>query len=284
MGRQVLTRDQFDVRRRKEKVAFLVVKFLRLHVSFKDILSEFTTVSTTGAAAGSGLFEKVHTLAEGLAFDLKEMAHSLFRVEARAINGALPRTGSHDTLKHLASVRTSIEKRSIDSYVGTGYHLLLILQESLYQMEHYSPELDRGKREIALIKESTKARGGSFSVEEQAELDRLGVVDEITEKLATDSAELARGVMMRCESLLEGTAQVIRRFVLSANDNEILLLNLLRSIDLLEKVYGPGASERIFSELCAGKRFTGATGVKRAESYVRDHCGNVSGLSAGSAS
>jgi hypothetical protein len=284
MARPVLTRDQFKARRHKEKVAFLVVKFLRVHVSFKEILTEFNTLSSAGDAAGSGLFEKVRTLTDSLAYDLKEMAHSLFRPSGRPSNGSFPRAGSRDTRKLLASVRTSIEKRSIDSYVGTGFHLLLILKESLYQIEHYSPELDREKGEIAGIKDITKARGATFSEDEQAELDRLGVVDEITARLAADSADLARLVMNRCERLLSGTAQVIRRFILSANDNEILMLNLLRCADLLENVYGQGAAEQIFAELCAGRGFTGASGRERAERYVRDHCGNVSGLSAASAS
>jgi hypothetical protein len=284
MGRHVLTRDQFDQRRHKEQVAFLVVKFLRVHVSFTAIMEEYNALSTTGAAPGTRLFEKVHTLTDSLAFDLKEMAHSLFRADPRPANGVAPRPRSRDTLKLLASVRTNIEKRSIDSYVGTGYHLLLILQECLYQIEHYTPELEEEKGEIAHIKEITKARGVSFSAEEQAELDRLGVVDEITARLSTDSAELARTVMRRCESLLAGTARVIRRFVISANDNEILMLNLLRCVDLLEQVYGAGASETIFSELCSGKRFTGTSGRERALGYVRDHCGNLSGLSGASAS
>ncbi len=283
MPRQALSKEQFETRRHKEQVAFLVVKFLRLHVSFTTILEQFNSLPSTGAAAGSGLYDRVRALTDSLAYDLKEMAHSLFRADARNGNGGGQLKGK-DTLKALAAMRTGIEKRSIDSYVGTGYHLLLILHESLYQIEHYGPELDREKAEIARFLEITRADGKAFSAEEQAELDRLRIVDDITARLVSDSAELARHVMRRCAALLAGTAEVIRRFVISANDNEILLLNLLENRDLLEKVYGAGAAERIFSELCAGSRFLGGSGIERAEKFVRKHCGNVSGLGAGSAS
>jgi hypothetical protein len=89
---------------------------------------------------------------------------------------------------------------------------------------------------------------------------------------------MAKVVLGRCEELLDGTAQVIRRFGTSANDNEILILNLLRSKDLVEKVYGEGAAEAIFAELCTGTGFKGRTGTDRALAFVRARCGNVSGL------
>jgi hypothetical protein len=44
-------------------------------------------------------------------------------------------------------------------------------------------------------------------------------------------------------------------------------------------VYGAGAAERIFLGLCRGRDVVGTTGIERARSYVRKHCGNVDGLS-----
>jgi hypothetical protein len=91
-------------------------------------------------------------------------------------------------------------------------------------------------------------------------------------------------VIGRCEELLEGTARVIRRFGSSANDNEILVLNLLQHTDLVEKVYGAGSVEAIFSELTAGSGFKGRTGLDRAIAFVRARCGNISGLEPSKAS
>ncbi|MGA2640934.1 MAG: hypothetical protein ABSG21_08515 [Spirochaetia bacterium] len=278
-------RGQFETRRRKEQVAFLVVKFLRMYVSFKEIAEEFHARSAAGALAGSGLarsglFEKVAGLSQGIGFDLKELAHSLFR--ARNGNDAPPRpTGTREIL---AGMKTLLERRSLDSYIGTGFHLLLILQESLYQIERYSPELDEEKSEIGRIMELARAGGPGFGPDQRAELERLQALAEISAKLAVDSAELAGVVLGRCEELLEGTAQVIRRFGASASDNEILVLNLLENRDLVERVYGAGSAEAIFSELCARGISKGRTGVERARAFVRERCGNISGLEPGKVS
>ncbi len=266
---------QFEARRRKEQVAFLVVKFLRMYVSFKEIAREFHARSASGTLAGSGLFDRVGGLAQSIAYDLKELAHALFR----ARNGQdTAEAAGRGTREILTGMKTVLERRSLDSYIGTGYHLLLILHESLYQIERYSPELDKEKSEIARIMELARADTPGFPPDQRAELERLHALDEISAKLAVDSAELARVVLGRCEELLEATAHVIRRFGTSANDNEILILNLLQNRDLVEKVYGEGAAETIFAELCTGPGFKGRTGLDRALAFVRARCGNVSGL------
>jgi hypothetical protein len=273
-------RGQFEARRRKEQVAFLVVKFLRMYVSFQEIAQEFHARSASGALAGSGLFEKVAGLARNIGFDLKELAHSLFRAQ----NGQDAASRPHGTREMLAGMKTVLERRTLDSYIGTGYHLLMILQESLYQIERYSPELDKEKAEIGRIMDLARAGGSGFGRDQREELERLQALDEISAKLAVDSAELAHVVLGRCEDLLEGTARVIRRFGVSANDNEVLVLNLLQNRDLVEKVYGPGSAEAIFSELCAGSGFKGHTGLEKALAFVRARCGNVSGLEPAKAS
>jgi hypothetical protein len=85
--------------------------------------------------------------------------------------------------------------------------------------------------------------------------------------------------MERCEALFAGTADVIRNFVASQSDNEILVLNLLEHRDLIEKVYGEGSAESIFWEMCKGRGFTGRSGLERAINFARTKCGNTSALS-----
>jgi hypothetical protein len=279
MAKQELTRDKFDARRRKEQLAFLVVKFLRAYTSFQSINADFRGHAEKGRLAGCGVFERVRELAESLLFDLKEEAHFLFWA-----NGAAAKPRSRDTRQILAGMKASIETRSIDSYIGTGYHLLLILQESLYQIERYTPELEREKGEISRILSIARASGSIWSPEEKAELERLQALDEISVNLAAESMDLAARVMERCAALFMGTAEVIRHVVASACDNEILILNLLQNQDLIETVYGEGAAERIFQELCRGRGFSGRTGVERALAFARAKCGNVTGLPAASAS
>lgn len=232
MPREELAGDRYENRRRKEELAFLVVKFLRAYLRFQEIGSKFQEATKAGRLAGSGLFERVRDLEEGLAFDIKERAHFLFRRGASA-----PGPGSH---------AVAIDTRSIDSSIGTGFHLLLILRESLYQIERYSPELD-----------------------EESETGR---------RLRVETEGLAGRMVERCTELFKSAAEALRRLIASVDDNEILVLNLLQNMDLVEQVYGGGSAEEIFSQQCTGKRLTGKTGTERALSFARARCGNITGL------
>ena len=237
MPREELAGDGFKSRRRKEEAAFLVVKFLRAYLRFQEIGSMFAEAMKTGRLAGSGLFERVRDLEEGLAFDIKEKAHFLFRT---GVSAPGPRSDA-----------VAIDARSIDSHIGTGFHLLLILRESLYQIERYSPELD-----------------------EEGETGR---------RFSAETEGLAGRMVERCTEQFRSAAEALRRLVANINDNEILVLNLLQNIDLVEQVYGTGSAEAIFSEQCKGKRLAGKTGTEKALSFVKAKCGNITGLPAQSA-
>jgi hypothetical protein len=224
-------RDPFEVRRRKEQVAFLVVKFLRASMLFREIEREFDSHPDPALRKDGGLFEKVRELVNGLLFDLKEKAHALFRGTRKP------------------GTRHTSEARSLDSLIGTGYHLMLILQEALYQVERYAPELEKEK-------------------------------DELSARVAAESAELAVAVMKRCRTVFRGTLDVVHRFLAKSHDNEILLLNLVRNVDLLEHVYGREAAEEILASLCRGHDSSGASVYERALSCARERCGNTTGLPA----
>jgi hypothetical protein len=272
-----LARDGFLERRRKEDFAFLVVKFLKAYVSFTEIHREFKDVSRRGCLAGCGLFEKVRELEESLAFDLKEKAHALFRAHP-AVPEPGQRRAHSDARRQLAELRAGIETKSLDSYIGTGFHFLLILREALYQIERYAPEYEKEQQEIGRIEELARAVGYSFSREEAAEMDRIRALGAISADLDTDARELAQRVIERCARLFDGSSQVILHVMTGSGSNEILIQNLLQNRDLVEKVYGEGAAEMIFTQLCSGKGFVGRTGLERAMSYARGHCGNLSAL------
>ncbi len=235
MARAEIRRDQFEIRRRKEHVAFLIVKFLRAYVVFQSISEEFAASASTHCLEGCGLFEKVRELVTGQLFDLKERAHELFRSEKTPARG------------RRSSARASSETRSLDSYIGTGYHLLQVLQELLYQIERYAPELEKEK-------------------------------DGLSATMASDTEDLALRVMERCRALFGRTAEVIRGFVTASHDNEILILNLLLHRDLVEKVFGAGQADTVFATICGGPEFHGEGGVQRALNYVREKCGNITAL------
>ncbi len=99
-------------------------------------------------------------------------------------------------------------------------------------------------------------------------------------RLSAETRAMARRMMARCHSLFKSTAQLVLGYIEGAGENEILVQNLLLRRDLLERVYGPGASERIFAAICRDKNVEGATGYERAVAWVRTRCGNCEGLAA----
>jgi hypothetical protein len=273
------SREGFAERRAKENLAFLVVKFLKAYVAFEGILVAFRHADADGCLATCGVFEQVRELEESLAFDLKELAHGLFRARTDRDAGT-PKPAARISRRMLRELKASIELRSIDSYLGTGYHLLAILRETLYQLQHYAPAYEEEKAEVAAVEELGHRLKYSFSPEEAHELEHLHSLADLSVKLSSENETLSRRMAVRCRDLFQGTAQVILRHLEGAAENEVLVQNLLQNRDLLERVYGAGAAERIFFELCRGRDVAGTTGVERARSYVRKHCGNVEGLSA----
>jgi hypothetical protein len=278
MGKTASSRNQFEFRRRKEYLAFLVVKFLKAFVLFREIHDGFHAAAGKSCLSGCGLFRKVTELQESLAFDMKEKAHFLFRSGNRNGGDSDSARGEKDTRSIIAELKNAIQIRSIDSYIGTGFHLLMILGESFYQLDHYTPEFTREQEQIARIQRLAKRAGYTFSAEEQSELDRLRALSEISMKVSAETEELAFRFMQRSDALFTGTAEVIRHFIEGAGDNEVLILNLLQNVELLEKVYGPDSAEKIFSALCRHKKCEGRTGLEKATSYAMQKCGNLSGL------
>jgi len=281
MAKRERTRDRFERRRRKEQVAFLVVKFLKAWVAFEAIRADFAEASRKGCLSGCGLFERVRELEESLAFDVKEKAHALFRERT----GKMPREGARQEpgpkSRQLSALKAGIEARAIDSFAGTGFHYLMMLRESLYQIEKYGPAYEKEREEIARIERLANMAGYDLGPEGQRELERLRALGEIGRKLGTESEDLARRVIARCGALFKGTAEVVRHLVESAGENEIMVQNLLQNSDLLEKVYGKGSAERIFSELFRGRDIDGETGAEKALAFAREKCGNVTRLPAG---
>jgi hypothetical protein len=280
VGKSVSVLNQFESRRRKEQLAVLVVKFLKAFTMFRGIHDQFHAAARNGCLTGCGLFQKVLELQESLAFDMKEKAHYLFRAGGK--NGGIVRdsSGEKSAKSIIGELKSAIETRSIDSYIGTGFHLLLILGESLYQLDHYTPEFKKEQAQIARIERLAKRAGYTFTAEELNELERLRALSEISMKVSAETEELAFRFMQRCDSLFIGTAEVIRHFIEGAGDNEVLIQNLLQNIGLLEQVYGQDSAERIFWALCRHKKCEGRTGLEKAMSFARQKCGNVTGLPA----
>jgi len=290
----------FYQRRQKETFAFLVVRFFRAYRLFEGIYRDFKAVEAGGGKdlAAAGLFARIRDLEEGIVFDIKEKAHALFRSDhPDRRGGALLPTGSapgigelelallgggvdyrEETHRVFAALRRSLVNRSLDAYIGTGFHMFMILRESLYQLESYGPEYSREMEQVARIETLTRRVGYDLDDEEEHELGHIREVAELCQGITADARKLSSNAFARCRALFRGTAEIIRHSIEETRDNEVLVLNLLREQELVEAVYGPGEAERILGHMFRSVGRADTSGRQKALAYARKHCGNVESL------
>jgi hypothetical protein len=290
--------QQYIARRRKEDLSFLVVRFMKAFVLFSELYDEFKRLQSEGGDfQNAGLFAKVKNLEQSLVFDIKEKAHFLFRsdmqdtVETEVADSSFAelerillasqdanRTRAREVFSEL---RKSLVRKSIDSYIGTGFHLFMILLESVYQLENYVPQYRRELEYLERIEYLTGRIGYDFGQEEEHELDHIKQVVGLCQSIASDTQELASIALERCMALFRETAEILRHWIEEASNNEVLVLNLLKERALVEKVYGSGSLETILSHMFRTTGGADESGAQKAESFVRRTCGNVEGLEAG---
>lgn len=297
MGEGRVADQEFTDRRRKEDLAFFVVRFLRVHDRFNDLWEDFQRIRHTGEGfRKSGLFVRVRDLEENLIFDIKEKAHFLFRNEVEEQEGRSPADAGYGSLteafhsepdsrkkkQEAAEVfrvlRRSLIRKSIDSYVSTGFHMFMILRESVYQLEHYGPLF---RQEHALIAEAealARQAGYGPGDEEMAELSRIREIGTQTRLVVRENREMAERSFERCRELFRKTAEMVRLHIEESASNEILVLNLLRERPLVERTYGEGALEEILSRQLSGLDLPGDTAVEKARALVSRSCGNTAGI------
>jgi hypothetical protein len=84
--------------------------------------------------------------------------------------------------------------------------------------------------------------------------------------------------MQRCRALFQETSQILLHVIQEARKNEVLVLNLIRERELIDRIYGFKAHERIFSGMYASVPDLGHTGLEKAINYCKHNCNNTSGL------
>ena len=287
--------EQYIARRRKEDLSFLVVRFMKAFVLFSELYDEFKAIqSQEGDYQNAGMFARIKKLEQTLVFDVKEKAHFLFRsdrpdegeteiaasrfVDLERIlleNQDAERIKAREVFSEL---RKSLVRRSIDSYIGTGYHLFMILLESVYQLENYVPQYRSELEYLQRIEYLTERIGYQFDQEEEHELEHIKQVVALCQSIASDTQELASVALERCMSLFRETAEILRHWIEEASNNEVLVLNLLKERAVVEKVYGSGSWETILSHMFRTVGGPEESGVRKAESFVRRTCGNIEDL------
>jgi hypothetical protein len=287
--------QQYISRRRKEDLSFLVIRFMRAYVLFAGIYEEFKALEAEGGDfQHAGLFARIQKLEQSLVFDIKEKAHFLFRSDRADADdsGAVgPRFADLERIllegqdadrtearAVFSELRRSLVRKSLDSYIGTGFHLFMILLESVYQLENYVPHYRSELEYLERIEYLTGRIGYEFDHEEEHELEHIKQVVTLCQSIATDTQELAAVALERCMVLFRETAEILRHAIEGAGGNEVLVLNLLKEQALVEQVYGSGSWEAILTHMFRRVDGPGHSGAEKAESFVRRSCGNVEGL------
>lgn len=286
----------FVARRRKEYLAFMIVRFMKAYAEFRSIHSDFKKITCDdGSFEDSNLFSRIKKLEENIVFDIKEKAHFLFRNQGniddndtledkytslkkllQSIESSSTKTTKAKEI--LSDFRRSIVNRSIDSCVGTGFHLFMILREALYQLEFYVPQFVQEHVLLDRITALAQTAGYEFSTEEEHELEHLKQLDKLNQTITTDIKEHALRAAEQCNSLFKETAEVLRHFIEESPHNEVLVLNLLRENELVEITYGEGALERVFVEMYKSIEIPGTTGIEKAINYLKKYSVNTSSL------
>jgi hypothetical protein len=286
---------QYIERRRKEDLALLVVRFMKAHVLFSEIYSEFKSLQERGGDfQHAGLFEKVKNLEEKLVFDVKEKAHFLFRsdwsdteqselaaskfADVERILLESQKADRTQARKALAELRKSLIRKSNDSYVGTGFHLFMILRESIYQLEYYVPQYLSELEYLQRVEHLSNRIGYQFDETEEHELNHIRQVVKVCQSIATDTRELAATAVERCKVLFRETAEILRHSIEESPSNEVLVLNFLKERQLVEKVYGMGSWEAILAHMFRSSGRSEDSGPAKAQAFVKSACGNVEAL------
>ncbi len=305
-------RASYITRRRKEDLSFMIVRFLWAFDRFVEVHRDFSERLARGRGfEGAGLFARTRDIEERLVFDIKEKAHFLFRPargeaagSGAAASGAagaeagaaapgpegcerrhfeeleellrLPgdRSGrKRSAVPILQDLRRSLVSRTLDSYVGTGFHMFMILRESLYQLEFYAPGSQSGREQVDRLERLALELGYPIDDADRRELDHIRELSEVGRRIHAETAELTRVAFERCHALFRETAEVLRHLIVESAANEVLVLNLLREERVVDRIFGAAAAERLFREM-----FRTQQGRAAALAHARRHCGNVEGI------
>jgi hypothetical protein len=268
--------EPYLARRRKEELSFLVVRFLRAFELFEGVYRDFRELASTGRGfGGSGLFQRVKEMEENLVFDIKEKAHFLYRGPTPAEPQEAEGGRSRQTL---AGLRHSLLDRALDSTIGTGFHMFMILRECLYQLEVYAPRYGVELEQAARLEELSRRVASGLSEEEAHELEHIRQIVKHGQEMSAYTRDLAVQALERCRALFRQAAELLRHLIEEAGRNEVLVLNLLREREALDRVYGEGGAEHLFSHMFRNSGKPGTTGVAKALAFARRHCGNTEAL------
>jgi len=290
--------DQAFIRRRKKEYqSVIVISFLKVYKCFKSLYRDFYKYEEDYSDfTDSGFSERINKLCEMSILDLKERTDFLFRnsVDIDKCNSEtlekyidlkkMLTSGKNDQIKKkkmkdlFLELRRTLLNQSIDSNINKIYRKLMVLKENLYELEFYRIRSIQEHQLIDKTGSLLKLFNQVLNEKEEDEMQHIIKLDRLSRKIISDTISHTKMVLDICTSLFKETSVVLLYIIQDSGRNEVLILNLLENIELIETIYGKGASERIFSRMFTGIDSTGNSGTEKALNFLKNNCDNISGL------
>jgi len=283
-------------RRKKECLSLLVVRFFKAYDAFNGLYRDFLENGyDSNNLVKADFFKRIKYLEESLFFDIEKKSRFLFRGEIDKNNKYTEIQVKYDDLnRYLASensstkenevkntfseLRKSLLNKSIDSNIGRIFHILMILKVNFYELEYYEAEYVQEHKYVLKIESLFRKLGRALNDSERDELNHIKEIDKIGRKITTDTKNHIKIALGRCKSLFHETSEILLHVIHESRKNEILILNLLRERELVDKIFGCNAHEHIFSKMYKSMPNLGNTGLEKATNYCKYNCGNITGL------
>jgi hypothetical protein len=292
-------RQSYILRRKKEYLALLVVRFLRACDEFNSIYRDFCKDNprkkVLTAEAENLFFERINHLEHSLFSDIEAKSRFLFRKSMSSNNddveiqsryddliGCLTfensSLNSHEVTNIFSQLRKSLLSKALDTNIRKILHILTLLKVNLHELEYYDVEYAQEHEYVLKIESLFAELKRALTDNEKHELNHIKELDKISRKIVNDTENHVKIAMQRCKSLFHETSEILLHVIQESRNNELLILNLLRERELIDRIYGFKAHEHIFSQMYAGMSDLGQTGVEKAINYCRYNCNNISGL------
>jgi hypothetical protein len=291
--------QSYILRRKKEFLPLLVVRFFHAYDAFNLIYRDYQKyrlgTEGTNAQPEQYFFERTKHLEESLFLDIEAKSRFLFRQSwgTNTTEGEI-RSKYDDLIADLtyrsspvndsevsntfSQLRKSLLSKSLDTNIRKILHILTLLKVNFHELEHYDVEYAQEHEYVVKIEALFAKLGRALEENEKHELDHVKEIDKMGRKIVNDTENHIRIAMQRCKSLFRETSEILLHVIQESRKNEVLVLNLLREIELVDRIYGFKAHERIFSRMYASMPNLGHTGLEKAINYCRYNCNNTAGL------
>lgn len=287
----------FIRRRKKEYLSSIIISFLKINKCFDNLYRDFFKHEARfDDFLESGFSDRINKLCDMSIQDLKEKTDFLFRRaevvdpydseicvnfdDLRNILAEVEQKQNNKIKKNelYRKLSRSLLNQSIDCNINKIYRKLMVLKENLYELEFYRFRYIHEHQILENALTLFRTLEHAVNENEENELHHIVELDKLSQKILYDTRNHTKMILELCNSLFKETAVVLFYKIQDSVHNEVLILNIVENLELVESLYGEGSGEKIFLKMFEGTDYSEGTGIERAHSFLRNNCGNISGI------